>query len=143
MMRTKRLGAFMACVVALVLLASACGGDGEGTKEGTSAPPTTEAPTSEATQTTSATPEETVVAQFDNLFDPAELTVASGDTITVQNKSGRTPHTFTIDEGDIDVTNDHGQSADVTIDLDPGTYPFYCSFHGTPTTGMHGTLTVE
>jgi plastocyanin len=45
-----------------------------------------------------------------------------------------------VSGSDIDVTNDAGQSQEVTIDLDPGTYDFVCRFHESQ--GMTATLTV-
>ena len=51
-----------------------------------------------------------------------------------------TPHTFTVEGTDIDVANDPQSSQEVTIDLDPGTYTFFCRFHRAQ--GMEGTLTV-
>jgi plastocyanin len=65
--------------------------------------------------------------------------VAKGSTITVKNVSG-TPHTFTIQGHGINVVNQAGKSANVKIDLPPGTYPFICTFH--VASGMKGTLTV-
>ena len=74
-----------------------------------------------------------------NVFSPATLTVAKGDTINVSNV-GDAPHTFTVTGQSIDVTNDPGKSQSVTIDLPAGTYPFVCRFHEAQ--GMKGTLTV-
>jgi len=81
------------------------------------------------------------VGQVNFSFDPAEIAVKSGATITVDNTSPGTPHTFTIPGSDIDVTNDGGASQDVKIDLPPGTYEFVCRFH--ESSGMTGTITVE
>ena len=81
------------------------------------------------------------VGQVNFSFDPAEIAVKSGATITVDNTSRGTPHTFTIPGSDIDVTNDGGASQDVKIDLPPGTYEFVCRFH--ESSGMTGTITVE
>lgn len=81
------------------------------------------------------------VGQVNFSFDPAEITVKSGATITLDNTSPGTPHTFTIPGSDIDVTNDGGASQDLKIDLPPGTYEFVCRFH--ESSGMTGTITVE
>jgi len=74
-------------------------------------------------------------------FTPAKINVNAGDTITVSDTNPSTPHTFTIDGTNIDVSNNGGQSQDVTIDLTPGTYAFYCRFHEAQ--GMQGTLVVK
>ena len=80
------------------------------------------------------------VTQANYTFSPSTFTVASGDTITVKNGTPSTPHTFTIDGQDVDVTVSPATSQDVTIDLPAGTYPFFCRFHQAE--GMTGTLTV-
>ena len=80
------------------------------------------------------------VKQANYSFSPATIKVASGDTITLHNTAGSTPHTFTVEGQDIDVTNDGGQSQKVKIGLPPGTYAFFCRFHQSQ--GMTGTLQV-
>ena len=74
-------------------------------------------------------------------FSPATVKVASGDAIELTNTNPQTPHTFTVDGEDIDVSLDPGSSNTVTIDLPPGTYPFECTFHSSM--GMRGTLKVS
>ena len=74
-------------------------------------------------------------------FSPATLKVDSGDSIELTNTNPQTPHTFTVDGEDIDVSLDPGSSTTVTIDLPPGTYPFECRFHSSM--GMRGTLKVS
>ncbi len=81
------------------------------------------------------------VTQANYQFSPAKFTVHQGDTITVSDTNPSTPHTFTIDGTDIDVSNTPQQSQDVTVDLKPGTYTFYCRFHRS--LGMQGTLVVK
>jgi plastocyanin len=70
-------------------------------------------------------------------WDPTELEVASGDSITVQNDDGF-DHTFTVEKTDIDQDLAPGSSTDVSIDLDAGDYGFMCTIHPS----MTGTLTV-
>ena len=74
-------------------------------------------------------------------FSPATVKVDSGDSIELTNTNPQTPHTFTVDGEDIDVSLDPGSSTTVKIDLPPGTYPFECSFHSSM--GMRGTLKVS
>jgi plastocyanin len=144
-------GAVVGCVLVLVLVATACG-----KSSSTTAPTpggglvTTPAGTSGSTGGTGATgttgatgasgASALTVTQDNFQFDPTKVTVASGDTITVQNLNGTTPHTFTIKSSDIDIVNDHGLSTEVKIDLPPGTYTYFCRFH--VSLGMKGTLTV-
>lgn len=72
-------------------------------------------------------------------FAPSRLNVRRGQTITLENV-GEAPHTFTIEDQGIDVTNGPREVKRVTVDLSPGTYPFACRFHRDQ--GMKGTLTV-
>ena len=74
-------------------------------------------------------------------FSPATVKVDSGDSIELTNTNPQTPHTFTVDGEDIDVSLDPGSSTTVKIDLPPGTYPFECKFHSSM--GMRGTLKVS
>jgi plastocyanin len=74
-------------------------------------------------------------------FDPAGITVSSGDVIEVRDTNPQTPHTFTVKGTDIDLAVDPQSSGTVTIDLDPGTYDVICRFHGA-SQGMTATLTV-
>jgi plastocyanin len=73
-------------------------------------------------------------------FSPSTITVKQGDTIKLDNVSD-TPHTFTVTGQSIDVETQPGKTAQVTIDLPPGTYPFVCRFH--ESMGMTGTLVVR
>ncbi|HLB61187.1 MAG TPA: plastocyanin/azurin family copper-binding protein [Actinomycetota bacterium] len=82
------------------------------------------------------------VSMVDSAFDPADVTVEAGETITWSN-DGALPHTATADDGSFDTgTLDPGDSDSVRID-EPGTYPYYCTLHGAPGgIGMAGTITV-
>lgn len=71
-------------------------------------------------------------------FSPADLTVSSGDTITVAN-IGDTSHTFTTDDEAIDETIAPGEEVEIDID-DVASQGFHCRFHPTQ---MKGTLTVQ
>jgi len=75
-------------------------------------------------------------------FDPADITVSSGDVIEVRDTNPQTPHTFTVEGTDVDVEIAPQGSGTVTIDLDPGTYDVICRFHAA-SQGMTAKLTVE
>jgi plastocyanin len=75
-------------------------------------------------------------------FDPANITVSSGDVIEVRDTNPQTPHTFTVRGTDVDLAVDPQGSGKVTIDLDPGIYEVICRFHAA-SQGMTATLTVE
>jgi plastocyanin len=71
-------------------------------------------------------------------FSPDSLTVASGDTIEVNNEDG-VRHTFTSDDAGFDTEVPGGDSDTAVVDAEPGTYEFRCTIHST----MKGTITVE
>jgi plastocyanin len=81
------------------------------------------------------------VVAADYAFTPSNVQVKAGATITVQNSTPQTPHTFTVKGTPIDLALDPQSSQKVTIDLAPGTYEFYCRFH--VSLGMKGTLIVN
>ena len=81
----------------------------------------------------------------DLAFQPTELTIPAGQdvTITLTNK-GSLPHTFTIDELNVDSgTVNAGSTATVTINAKAGDYQFYCATPGHKDAGMVGTLHVK
>lgn len=83
------------------------------------------------------------VAAADFEFQPQSVTINAGDTITWTN-TGAAPHTATASDGSWDSGNlDPGQTFSRTFDT-PGTYNYYCRYHGTPEgTGMAGTIVVQ
>jgi plastocyanin len=134
-MSTKSTGRVLPLIAVLALVGAACGGDDEpedgATTQQTEVEETTTEPADDGGMG--------VVVNANNFsFNPAEVTVASGDTITARNVNPLTPHTFTVEDTDIDVNLSGGTQEDVTIDLDPGEYGFVCTIHGQ----MTGTLTV-
>jgi plastocyanin len=82
----------------------------------------------------------TTLTMVDTEFQPADLTVSAGTELQLSNE-GQAGHTFTVADGGIDEQVEAGQSSTATINLDPGTYDFVCTFH--ESAGMTGTLTVE
>lgn len=78
----------------------------------------------------------------DDEYSPAQVSIAAGQSVTFTN-SGDRPHTATADDGSFDTgALDPGSSATVTLNA-PGTYRYYCQFHGGPGgEGMSGVITV-
>jgi plastocyanin len=61
-------------------------------------------------------------------FDPADLSIAAGDTVTFTNTDGA-PHTATDDAGGFDTgTLKKGASADLTFAA-AGEFNYHCNFH--------------
>jgi LPXTG-motif cell wall-anchored protein len=84
----------------------------------------------------------TMVEAQDFDFSPKTISIDPGDSIMFDN-TGDATHTATADNGSFD-TGDVKPGASETITIKaPGTYPFYCKYHGGPAgTGMSGTITV-
>lgn len=82
------------------------------------------------------------VAVGDNFFDPNAVSVGAGGTVT-WTWGGVFSHNVTWVSGGF--TNSSTQSSgthEVTFSA-PGTFQYYCTIHGTPTTGMRGSVTVQ
>ncbi len=143
MLHLRRLvgsGLVVAGLLAVAVIAAACGGDGE--EEGTPAatvPPSTgeeEGPTLD-------------VVMRDNLFEPATLTVEAGQTVAIRVENrGSAIHNLHVagadnlfDEGGDDVVSDPdtmrgGDTGELSVTLDqPGAYRFRCDFHPSVMTG--------
>ncbi len=78
-------------------------------------------------------------------FDTTELTAAAGEvTIELVNDSG-VPHNVEVEGNGVEEESDTitSGSTDLTVDLEPGEYEFYCAVDGHKDAGMEGTLTVN
>ena len=127
--RTSRLRT-AGTVAALLLLLAACGGDTDDTQDvgsGDQAEGGGEGVTLE-------------VSAVDNSFEPASLSAPAGTEVTVAvTNDGNNPHTFTIDDPEVDTsTIAAGESADATFTMPDTSVDFYCAIHGANT--MAGTL---
>lgn len=94
----------------------------------------------------------TVTANGNLTFSPASVTINKGDTVTFKN-SGSLGHNVIATDGSFccSTTCKTGQtscalagnfSSTMTFST-PGTFGYFCSAHGTPTSGMHGSITVN
>lgn len=87
-----------------------------------------------------------VVEGADLTFDQAPTTLpASKVTIALDNKAGLA-HDVTFEgvRGDKPVVQTNGKGSDTgTVELQPGTYTYYCSVPGHRQAGMEGTVTVQ
>ena len=79
----------------------------------------------------------------DNYFKPEDLEVTAGTKVTWTNK-GKILHSVTPDKGKKFGTKElsRGKSYSYTFKK-PGTYAYYCTFHGSPGKGQHGTIVVS
>jgi plastocyanin len=145
----------VAVPLAVFPLALAACGDDDDDGETTAASETT----TEETTTDTTTEEtggggggggggETVdVSLVDFSIDPADPTVKAGTVTFAVSNDGQSLHNLEI-EGDgleEELPNDlsAGDSGDLTVDLQPGTYEWYCPVGNHRDLGMEGEVTVE
>jgi plastocyanin len=78
--------------------------------------------------TAASAQDDTTVSIRDFSFDPGQITVAPGTTVTWTNE-GPSPHTTTADDGSWD-SGELQQGEDFSFTFDkPGTYTYHCSIH--------------
>ena len=120
----------LAVLAALTLVLAACGDD--------DAAATTAAPaTTEATTTAPAAAEASVLIEG-FAFDPPELTVSVGTTVTWTNQDSAT-HTASSTDGVFDSGNLSGGSGTYTHTFtEAGTFDYICNIHPS----MEGTIVV-
>jgi plastocyanin len=147
-MRLARNRTLMAAALALGLLGVACsnyGGDnggGASTGAASSQPAGSTSGAGGGRVTCSQSAGTTTLTQSGFAFQPKTFSAKSCTTVTIDNKDSTT-HTFTIDNSPINVTLPGPITSSAELALPPGTYTFYCRFHGSPDgSGMAGTLTV-
>ncbi len=76
----------------------------------------------------SASADEVVIEMADSAYDPAEVTITAGTTVTWVNKDFE-PHTVTADDDSFDSdTILPDKSFSHRFDK-PGVYPYHCLFH--------------
>jgi len=77
----------------------------------------------------------------DNKYVPADITVAEGSTVKWTNAEAR-KHTVTADDNAFK-SRDMAKDATFSQKFDtPGTFGYYCEFHGSPGSGMAGRVIV-
>lgn len=79
-------------------------------------------------------------------FDKTALSAKAGKVTIDLTNPAALAHDIAIEGNGVDVKSDladQGQTVNVTTDLKPGKYAFYCSVPGHRDGGMEGTLTVE
>jgi len=119
----------------LLLSAAACGGGGGGSYVTSPGPGPGPLPSGRTT-----TPKMSGAA-----FSPAVDTVTAGATVTWTNQDGFN-HTVTAIPGSADAFSSSAVASGGSFShmfSTPGTYAYYCTIHGTPTSGMRGTIVVQ
>ena len=121
--------AVISIVLAGALVLVGCGGDDAGSDVQTGG---NDAATEEPADPTST------ITLLDNEYSPADPVISGGELQLINE--GESPHTFTVEDEEVDVEVEAGAEATETIDLAPGTYTLFCEFHREQ--GMETTLTV-
>jgi uncharacterized cupredoxin-like copper-binding protein len=124
-MRTTR--TVIALLAATFVLAGCGGDDGDGGGEGAVAPDGT-----------------ILIEAADLSFDPEQVSAEAGTIEFSLTNTGAVEHDLVIEEaGDVEVAHaEPGEVATGSIDLEPGTYTFYCSVPG-HRASLEGTLEVS
>jgi uncharacterized cupredoxin-like copper-binding protein len=125
-MRSKVIRHLTAMIAILALTVAACGdGGGNG---------------GETTTTQGQAAETTVIAK-EFFFEPANIEVPAGVPVTiVLVNEGVIEHDLTIDEVDLEMLVQPGETLRETMTYAAGTYVVYCSIPGHREAGMEGTL---
>jgi plastocyanin len=85
----------------------------------------------------------TSVAVRDNVFVPMHITVSPEATVT-WTWEGSQFHNVTWVSADLaDSETQTAGSHEVMVPAETGQLAYYCTVHGTPTSGMRGSVTVE
>jgi plastocyanin len=132
--------------------AAGCGSSSDSGAATTTAPTTTAAPPSTtAPSTTGAAAGATVAVEADPsgqlAFLQKSLSAPAGEVTFVLTNASPVPHNLSIEKdgqdlGATDVISG-GATAELTLNLKPGSYEFYCSVGDHEAAGMKGTLTVS
>lgn len=135
--------ALIAVALAIPFALAACGGDDNGSENG-SAGAATETTSTEAASGPGGTVK---ISETDFKLNPSNPNVKSG-TVTFQvSNDGQTTHNLEIEGNGVEQKLDSdlapGDSGTLTLDLPPGTYEIYCPVDGHKDLGMTGELTVQ
>jgi len=135
---TRRALPLVLVLAAFVLALSACGG-------GSSSSSTTPATTGGGGGGGGSTVQISADPSGALKFEQTDVSATAGSiTIDFTNMSS-VPHDVTIEGNGASGATDQitDSTTSTTVDLDPGTYTFFCSVDGHRAAGMEGTLTVN
>ena len=135
---TRRALSLVLVLAALILALSACGG-------GSSSSSTTPATTGGGGGGGGSTVKISADPSGALKYEQTDVSATAGSiTIDFTNMSSL-PHDVTIEGNGASGATDQitDSTTSTTVDLDPGTYTFFCSVDGHRAAGMEGTLTVN
>lgn len=147
---TKKLTVLLAMLVFAAFGLAACGGDDDESTSSESAATTSET-SSETTAADTGGASETLDVSADPdgalAYTTTELSAKAGSAEISFDNPSSTPHDVVVESEDgteVGATEEVSEgTATATVDLEPGTYTFYCSVDGHREAGMEGTLTVK
>lgn len=147
-MPRKTLAVACAVVLAAFPLALAACGDDDSDSDTTAATTTTEETTTEETTGGGGGGGgETVdITETEFAIDPSEVTTKAGEVTFDITNDGATVHNLEIEGNGVEELSDDingGESTQLTVDLQPGSYEMYCAIPGHREQGMEGEVTVE
>jgi plastocyanin len=147
-MRMKKALTVIAVTALAALGVAACGGDDDDEDETTAAATATEATTAETTPAGGGGATLDISSPAEGLaYDQTELTAQAGAVTVEYNNPQALSHDVVIEDpsgtelGKTELISQGNTST--TVDLQPGTYTFYCDVPGHREGGMEGTLTVK
>jgi plastocyanin len=132
----------------LALVAVGCGDDDDSDEGGGGGGATTQEQTAEEQPSSGGDAAKlTLVADPEGAlkFDKTELTAKPGEVTVVMDNPSDVPHAVEIEGKGVEEETETltGGTAEVTVDLEPGEYRFYCPVGNHAQAGMEGTLTVR
>lgn len=126
-----------ALLFVFMLAVAACGGDSDGPPTGPPTDPPDDPPSSGPVETTS-------VDVLGATFDPEDIQVSPGATVTWTWNSGGVQHNVTWASADLSDSPTQGSGTfEATMPSTTGELVYYCTIHGTPSSGMRGTVLVD
>jgi plastocyanin len=143
----KKASVLLVAVALAMFGLAACGGDDDDDDTTTAAEETTTEATTGGGGGAGGQIDISAAADGTLAYDQSEVEVAAGsDTLNFDNPSS-TPHDVAVEDeggseiGKTDVISE--STASTVLDLQPGTYTFFCTVPGHRDAGMEGTLTVN
>jgi len=138
----RRASALLAVAAIAALALAACGGDDDDNETTAAQAPTTTAAAGGGSTVDISTPPGSDLA-----FEQKDASAKTGSVMIDFDNQQSTPHDVKVEDsggtelGGTDLVSSGTASA--TVDLQPGTYTFFCSVPGHREAGMEGTVTVK
>ena len=136
----------MATIAALALVATGCGDDDDDETTAATVPTTTETGATGATGAGGAG-EAVDISETDFALDPDAVEVDAGEVTFLVANDGQTTHNLEIEgngvEEELPEDLAPGDAAELTVELEPGTYEMYCPVGDHAEQGMEGTVEVK